>query len=85
MFGWTGNILRVDLSGQKVSEEKLDPTVARDYLGGRGLGIYYLSKELDPNCAPPVPRKHPRPGDRPADRDPRHPRRPGRWSPPNLR
>jgi aldehyde:ferredoxin oxidoreductase len=55
MFGWTGNILRVDLSGQKVSEEKLDPTVARDYLGGRGLGIYYLSKELDPNCAPLSP------------------------------
>jgi aldehyde:ferredoxin oxidoreductase len=55
MFGWTGNILRVDLSGKKVSKEKLDPAVAREYLGGRGLGIYYLSKELDPTCNPLSP------------------------------
>jgi aldehyde:ferredoxin oxidoreductase len=29
--------------------------VARNYLGGRGLGIYFLSTELDPACTPLSP------------------------------
>jgi aldehyde:ferredoxin oxidoreductase len=28
---------------------------ARNYLGGRGLGIYFLSTELDPACNPLSP------------------------------
>ena len=55
MYGWTGNILRVDLSEQTVLQEKLDSKVARNYLGGRGLGIYFLSRELDPACNPLSP------------------------------
>jgi aldehyde:ferredoxin oxidoreductase len=42
----------VDLSLGKITSEPLDPGVARDYLGGRGFGIYYLRKEVDPTCDP---------------------------------
>ena len=40
MKGWIGKILRVDLTAGEISEETLDPEVAKDYIGGRGLGIY---------------------------------------------
>jgi aldehyde:ferredoxin oxidoreductase len=52
MYGWCGKILRVDLSLGKITSEPLDPKVARDYLGGRGFGIYYLQREVDPRCDP---------------------------------
>ena len=52
MHGWRGKVLRVDLSQSKIHEEPLDPQVARDYIGGRGLGVYYLLKEADPQCDP---------------------------------
>lgn len=55
MYGWTGNILRVDLNETKIIEEQLDFEVARNYLGGRGLGIYFLTRELDPTCDPLSP------------------------------
>ena len=52
LYGWGGKILRVDLTGGNISTEALDPEVARKYIGGRGLGIYYLAKEVDPACEP---------------------------------
>ena len=55
MHGWCGNVLRVDLTGGQIRTEKLDPGVAKTYVGGRGLGIYYLSKEVDPGCDPISP------------------------------
>jgi len=55
MPGWRGKILRVDLTKGECKEESLDPHVARDYTGGRGLGIYYLNKEVDPRCDPLSP------------------------------
>jgi aldehyde:ferredoxin oxidoreductase len=48
MYGWTGTILRVDLSSGKVSREALDPRVAREYIGARGLGGYIVRSEVDP-------------------------------------
>ncbi|MCK5202616.1 MAG: aldehyde ferredoxin oxidoreductase, partial [Desulfobacterales bacterium] len=50
MYGWMGKILRVNLSDGGINEEALDPQVARDFIGGRGLAIYYMLKEVDPNC-----------------------------------
>ncbi len=55
MHGWKGKVLRVDLTKGELKEENLDMKVARDYVGGRGLGIYYLSKEVDPRCHPLSP------------------------------
>ena len=52
MYGWRGKILRVDLTTGGLKEENLDMKVAKDYIGGRGLGIYYLNKEVDPRCDP---------------------------------
>ncbi|MFH0919682.1 MAG: aldehyde ferredoxin oxidoreductase N-terminal domain-containing protein, partial [Fibrobacterota bacterium] len=52
MYGWTGKILRVDLTAGICSYEALDPAIYKDYIGGRGLGIYYLNRELDPKCDP---------------------------------
>lgn len=52
MNGWMRKILRVDLSHGELQEEQLPSDVARNYLGGRGLGIYYLNKEVDPTCDP---------------------------------
>jgi aldehyde:ferredoxin oxidoreductase len=55
MYGWRGKILRVDLTAQEITEENLDPKVARDYIGGRGLGVYFLNREADPACEPLTP------------------------------
>ena len=55
MYGWRGKILRVDLTTRELKEENLDMNAARNYIGGRGLGIYYLNKEADPRCDPLSP------------------------------
>ena len=55
LYGWGEKILRVDLTGGNIRTEALDPGVARKYIGGRGLGIYYLAKEVDPACDPLAP------------------------------
>ncbi len=52
MHGWCGKVLRIDLSKGAVTSEPLDPRVARDYIGGRGFGIYYLAREVRPSCDP---------------------------------
>ncbi len=48
MFGWTGNVLRVDLTNLATSVEELDRTAAEQYIGGLGLGAKYLYDEIDP-------------------------------------
>jgi aldehyde:ferredoxin oxidoreductase len=51
-YGWTGTILRVNLTTRQVSKEPLREDWARDYIGGRGLGAKYLSTEVDPTVDP---------------------------------
>ena len=48
MFGWTGTILRVDLTKGKITRETTDPKLARDYLGARGLGGHIIRSEVEP-------------------------------------
>lgn len=55
MNGWMGKILRVDLGSGKISTERLDPKLARDYLGARGLGTKIMWDEVDPNVDPLSP------------------------------
>ncbi len=55
MFGWRGKLLRVNLSTGKIIVDPLDPKAARDYIGGRGLGIYLMNQELNPLCDPLSP------------------------------
>jgi aldehyde:ferredoxin oxidoreductase len=50
MQGWTGKILKVDLSSGRVWREDLPPELLHVYLGGRGLGVRLLRDRfhLDP-------------------------------------
>ena len=49
MYGWTGTILRVDLANGTAKRERLDPKLARDYIGARGLGGKIIATEVDPS------------------------------------
>jgi aldehyde:ferredoxin oxidoreductase len=55
MYGWIGKVLRVNLSTGKISTEALDPAVAKDYLGARGLGTKFMVDEVDPKVDPLSP------------------------------
>ncbi len=46
--GFHGQILRVDLSQGTINTESLEGNLARDYVGGRGLGSAILWRELQP-------------------------------------
>ncbi|MEW5786100.1 MAG: aldehyde ferredoxin oxidoreductase family protein [Bacillota bacterium] len=50
--GYNGKILRVDLSTGKLSVEERPPAWYRKYLGGRGIGAYYLLTETIPGIDP---------------------------------
>ncbi len=52
MQGVHGKILVVDLSSHQYEIEELPEEVYRRYLGGYGLGAYYLYKHIPPNCDP---------------------------------
>ncbi len=49
---FTGKVLRVNLSNEKISFENLEETFYRRYFGGRGLISYYLLNELEPRIDP---------------------------------
>jgi aldehyde:ferredoxin oxidoreductase len=55
MNGWHGKLLRVNLTNQTTSIEDIDPKVCRDFIGGRGVAMYYISKEVDPMVDPLSP------------------------------
>ena len=50
MFGWTGNILYINLTTGALQREKLPQHWLEEYLGGRGLGVRLMrdSYRLDP-------------------------------------
>jgi aldehyde:ferredoxin oxidoreductase len=48
MYGWTGKFLRVNLTKSKITVEDIDPKIAKDFIGARGMGVKYLYDEIDP-------------------------------------
>jgi len=52
MAGYCGQVLRVNLSTGEIKKEPLDLAVAKKFLGGRGLGSYFLTQEIDPGVDP---------------------------------
>jgi aldehyde:ferredoxin oxidoreductase len=52
MNGYGGNILRVNLTTGQITKEPTPADVARDYIGGRGFGAYFLFKEVPKNADP---------------------------------
>lgn len=52
MFGWTGTVLRVDLTSQSLQKVPLDEKPAGQYIGGRGLNSYTLFREVPAGIDP---------------------------------
>ncbi len=55
MFGYMGKILRVDLTARRTWDEPLSPDLLRQYLGGAGLGAWYLYRETRRDTDPLSP------------------------------
>ncbi len=51
-YGYMGKILHVDLSEATLWDEPLDPTHARDFIGGSGLAARYLYDRIDEETDP---------------------------------
>ncbi len=52
MNAWTGKVLRVNLTKGLVEVEKLNFDFAKNYIGGRGLGVRYFVNEVSPKVDP---------------------------------
>ncbi|MBM3264055.1 MAG: aldehyde ferredoxin oxidoreductase family protein [candidate division Zixibacteria bacterium] len=50
--GWTGVVLRIDLTTGRIVKEPLNMEWAKTYVGGRGLAAKYLYEEMDPAADP---------------------------------
>lgn len=55
MHGWSGKILDIDLSSGSVETRPLDSEIARQFLGGRGLGARLLWDLVGPEVEPLSP------------------------------
>ena len=53
--GYGGNILRVNLTTGKITKQPTPPELARDFIGGRGFGAYFLFKEVPRHTDPLSP------------------------------
>jgi aldehyde:ferredoxin oxidoreductase len=54
-FGYTGKVLHVDLTHHRIETETPDEVFYRSYLGGRGIGYYYLLRDMPPRTDPLAP------------------------------
>ena len=54
-YGYSGKILRINLSDKEVRVDKADELFYRKYFGGSCLGAYFLLKELKPKISPLSP------------------------------
>lgn len=52
IYGWSGQLLRVNLTEKKSTVEEIDKNLLEDYIGGRGLGAWILSQEVAPETNP---------------------------------
>ena len=52
MFGWTGTILRVNLTTGEIKKEPTNLKDARLFIGARGLATKMLTDEVDPTIDP---------------------------------
>jgi len=50
--GYTGKILRINLTNQTAKKEKLPLNVAKDFIGGAGFGVKYLYDEVKAGTDP---------------------------------
>ena len=50
MNGYCGKLLRIDLTTKQIATEAIDEGLAKRFVGGRGLGTYLLTQEVDPQA-----------------------------------
>jgi len=50
--GYVGKLLRVDLTTGKIRYESIPEKILKEWIGGRGLGVYLALKEIDPKIDP---------------------------------
>lgn len=50
-----GKLLRINLTTEECREEEIAPEQWESFIGGRGLGTYYLTKEVPPTVEPLSP------------------------------
>lgn len=55
MFGWVGQVLRVNLTSSTIKVEKLNEELAEKFLGARGLASKILYDEVPPDVDPLSP------------------------------
>ncbi len=55
METWQGKTLRVNLTTGQISRETVDASVAKDFVGGRGVATKLLMDEIDPKVDPLSP------------------------------
>ncbi len=55
MNGFAGNILRVNLTNEKITKEPLEKEIVKKFLGGVGYAAHLLWKELKPGTDPLSP------------------------------
>ncbi len=53
--GRANRLLRVDLTSRSAKAEAIPEEVHRDWIGAKGLGAYYLAKEMEPGIDPLAP------------------------------
>ncbi len=52
MYGWTGTLLRVDLTKKEFKEETIPQEILSSFLGGKGLATFYLYREVSTGTDP---------------------------------
>jgi len=50
--GYTGKILRVNLTTEEITKEEISEETAKKFIGGTGFGLKYLLDEVDPKANP---------------------------------
>lgn len=55
MYAWTGKLIRVNLSNETISIERLQDDDLKNYIGARGLGTRIYTREVDPRVDPLSP------------------------------
>jgi aldehyde:ferredoxin oxidoreductase len=52
LYGYAGKLLRIDLSKEKISIERIEPEILRKFLGGVGIGVKLLYEEMPAGIEP---------------------------------
>jgi len=58
LYGYAGKLIRVDLTLERIIEEPLDRKIAQTFVGGAGIGIAYLYREVPPEIQWTDPENH---------------------------